>query len=61
MNAIKEEAHRVIDALSEKADMEDVIEALIIKAKLLKADADIDAGRVISHEDAKRRFDKWLK
>ena len=61
MNAVKEEAHRVIDALSEKANMEDVIEALIIKAKLLKADADIAAGRIVSHEDAKRRFDKWLK
>jgi len=61
MNAVKEEAHRVIDALADNVEMEDVIEALIIKAKLAKADADIAAGRVVSHNEAKQRFEKWLK
>lgn len=49
---LKETAER----LPEDASVEDAIERLLFLANIERGKADADAGRVISHEEVKRRF-----
>lgn len=57
----KENAIKVIQNLPENASTEEILEALCIHEKIERGLEDLDAGRVISHEDAKKRLARWLK
>jgi hypothetical protein len=57
----REIAKSVIDVLPEDASMEDIIAALYIRAKLERAEQSIEQGKGVSHADAKKRLQKWLK
>lgn len=57
----REMARSVIDALPEDASLDDIMEALYLRAKLERAERSIEEGRGIPHEEAKRRLQKWLK
>ncbi len=56
MNAVKEEAIKLISNLPEDTSWDDIIYEMYVKKKIeveLKA---ADEGKVISHEDVKKRF-----
>jgi len=56
MSAIKEEARRLIDRLPEGTTWDDIMYEFYVKKKIgvgLKA---AEEGRVIPHEEVKRRF-----
>jgi len=56
----KDEARRIIDNLPEDATWDDIMYQLYVKEKTDKALAEIEQGKVLSHEEAKRRlFSKW--
>jgi hypothetical protein len=57
----KELAQSVISTLPQDASMEDIMQALYIRAKLERAEKSIAEGRGISHAQAKQRLQKWLK
>ena len=57
----REMARSVIDALPENASLDDIMEALYLRAKLERAERSIEDGRGIPHEEAKKRLQKWLK
>ncbi len=42
--------------LPENASIEDAMERLLFLAKIERGKADVDAGRLVSHEDVKRRL-----
>lgn len=61
MAAVKDVAKQVIDALPADATMDDVMHALYVRAKCERADREIEDGKGITHEEAKRRLRKWLR
>lgn len=59
--AEKDIARKVIDALPDNATMDEIMHALYVRAKFDRGEREIRDGKGISHEDAKRRLDKWVK
>jgi hypothetical protein len=58
---VKDVAKQVIDNLPDEVSLEDIIQALNVRAKFDSGDRQIDEGRGVSHEEAKKRLAKWLK
>jgi len=53
----------VLEAVSSMPDsltLDEIRAELELLSKLREAEADIAAGRVIPHEEVKRRFSEWL-
>lgn len=60
MSLAKDEARHIIDNLPEGATWDDIMYQLYVKEKTDKSLAEIEQGKVLSHEEAKRRlFSKW--
>ena len=57
---IKAEAMRLIQSLSDDCTIEDIQYHLYVLAKLAASEARMKTEGTISHEDAKKRFAKWL-
>jgi predicted transcriptional regulator len=58
--SLKQNAMQVIGALPEDVSYEAVSDELSILAALNEAEEDISAGRVISHDEVKKRFASWI-
>ena len=58
---VKEIAKSVIDTLSDQATMDDIIHALYIRTKFEKGLKEINEGKGIPHEEAKRKMRSWIK
>ncbi len=56
MRIVKEEARRLIDKLPEQATWDDIMYEFYVKKKLALALKSADEGRVVSHEEVKKRF-----
>ena len=56
----KEKVLEALKDLPDKGALLEAIERLYILYKLQKGIEDADAGRVISHEEAKKQFRQWL-
>ena len=55
----KQKSLHALGTLPENASYDDLQEELKILAALDEAESDIRAGRVVSHEEAKRRLAQW--
>ena len=53
---VKDAAMAIVRDLPEDATWEDVQYSLYVREKIERGLADIEAGRVVSHEDIKRKF-----
>ena len=58
---VKDVAINVINSLSPKATIDDVIHALYVHAKFQHGEQEIRQKKGISHEDARKRLRKWVK
>ena len=58
--SLKQNAIQVIGALPEDASYQAVSEELSILEALDQAEDDIREGRVISHDEVKKRFYSWI-
>ena len=58
---VKEKAKKTIDRLPNEAAFDDIIHALYIKAKFEHGENEIREGKGISHKEAKKRLQKWVK
>ena len=56
MSIIKEEAKKLIDRLPEKATWDDIMYEFYVKKKLAVALKAAEEGRVVSHEEVKKRL-----
>ncbi|MGC8639845.1 MAG: hypothetical protein ACP5XB_08230 [Isosphaeraceae bacterium] len=61
MSAIKEEAIRLIRSLPDDCSIEDIQYHLYVRQKVENGMAAVEAGRVVSQEEAQRRVDEWVK
>jgi len=59
--SVKEMAKSVIDKLPDKANMDDIIHALYIRTKFERGIQEIEDGKGVPHEEAKKRMRSWLK
>ncbi len=50
----------VVRELPEEVTIDEIIEALSILAAIRRGEADADAGRLVSHEEAKKRVASWF-
>ena len=58
MVSIKEEAMRIVDSLSADATWDDLMYAIYVNKKVDAGQADADAGKVVSHQQARKRAAK---
>ena len=56
MSTVKEEAKKIIDKLPEQATWDDVMYEFYVKKKLEIALKAVSEGRVISHDEVKKRL-----
>jgi predicted transcriptional regulator len=59
MNAAKDEAIRLIRSLPDNCSMEEIQYHLYVIQKVENGLADIEAGKVVSQEEAERRAAEW--
>ena len=53
---IKSDARRIVDELPDNATWEDLMYEIYVRESIEAGLADVDAGRVVSHEDAVARI-----
>lgn len=61
MATLKEDLISLIKDLPDDADIEDVMEAIIVRQKIKKGIKDSENGNYYTHEEAKEILEKWLK
>jgi predicted transcriptional regulator len=59
METAKEQVQRILEVIPDDASLEDIQYHIYVRQKVDQRLADGDAGRVVSHEEAMRRLDKW--
>jgi len=57
----KERVIRAVKELPEDVSIEDVMERLLLLAKVEKGIKEADAGKTLSHLEVKERMAKWLE
>ena len=60
MSAAKEIVEEILEQLPDNTTLEEVQYRLFVRQKIEQGLADVDAGNVVSHEEAKQRMQKWL-
>ena len=58
---VKDIARQVIDILPDGATIDDIIHALYINAKFKHGENEIREGKGLTHEEAKKKLQKWVK
>jgi predicted transcriptional regulator len=56
MSALKQAAHELVNQLPETATWRDLAYEIDLRRKLEEGLRDLDEGRIIAHEDVRRRF-----
>jgi predicted transcriptional regulator len=59
METAKEQVQRILEVLPDSASLEDIQYDIYVRQRVDQGFADADAGKVVSHEEAMRRLDKW--
>lgn len=57
----KQRALETINKLPDTATLEDIMAELFFRQKVERGLEDIREGRVVSHDEAKRRLSQWLQ
>jgi predicted transcriptional regulator len=61
MKTVKKNVLEVIKNLPDDSSYEDIMEKIYFMQKVEAGLKDVEEGRVISHEEVKKRLAKWLK
>jgi predicted transcriptional regulator len=56
MGGVREEAHKLIDALPEETTWDDLIYQMYVRKKIARGVEAAEQGRVVPHEEVKKRF-----
>ncbi|WP_245976702.1 hypothetical protein [Oceanobacillus arenosus] len=57
---LKDEIKKLIDHLPNDCSIEDIQYTLYVRSKIEKGIEDLENGNIVSQEEMKKRFDKWL-
>lgn len=58
MTAVKEQVRQIVDKLPEDATWNDLMYELYVKQKVAAAEEAVEVGKVVSHEEARKRMGK---
>ena len=58
---VKEEMKKILESLPEDCTWEDFQYHIYVREKIERGVAAVDAGDIISQEEAEKRVDQWLK
>ena len=58
---VKEEMKKMLESLPEDCTWEDIQYHIYVREKVERGMAAVDAGDIISQEEAEKRVDQWLK
>lgn len=61
MQTVKEMSLETIKKLPDSCSLDDIMEVLWLQKKILLGQEQLKAGQGISHTEAKKRLEKWLK
>ena len=61
MPTIKEAVISLVKDMPENTTLEDIMESLYVKQKILKGQKQLESGHFYSHEEAKGIMKEWLK
>jgi predicted transcriptional regulator len=61
MSTIKEKVISLVEKMPEKSTLEDIMEHLYVKQKILKGQKELETGQFYTHEEAKKIMEEWLK
>jgi hypothetical protein len=56
MGGVREEAHKMIDALPEETSWDDLIYQMYVRKKIAKGIEAAEQGRVVPHDEVKKQF-----
>ena len=59
--SIKESVKQMLDNLPEDVEYEDIIAEIYFKQQVEKGLQQLDDGKGLTHEEVKKRLEKWLK
>ena len=59
METAKEQVQQILEKLPDDASLEDIQYHIYVRQKIEQGIADIEAGRVVTHEEVQRRLAKW--
>lgn len=57
----KAELLKAIQELPDDVEFDEAMDRLLLMHKIQRGEAQADAGQVVTHEEAKRRMEKWRK
>jgi hypothetical protein len=60
METAKEQVQEILETLPDDASLEDIQYHIYVRQRIEQGIDDVEAGRVISHEEVQRRLAKWL-
>lgn len=60
MATAKQDARKILDGLPEEASLEDIQYHLYVLQRLRRGREDVEAGRVIPHDEVEKRMARWL-
>lgn len=58
---LKDDIKLMIDNLPDNCSIEDIQYILYVRSKIQKGQVDISEGKLISHENVKKRLDQWTQ
>jgi hypothetical protein len=58
MNQVKEEAKKLLDKLPDEISWDDIMYEMYVRNKIDRGLKAADEGKLVSHEDVKKRFSK---
>lgn len=61
MLTTKEAVISLVKKLPDNSTLEDIMEHLYVKQKILKGQKQLEAGQFYTHEEAKEQMEEWLK
>jgi hypothetical protein len=57
----KQAIQQMLDELPDEVDVDQLLDRIILLEKIEEAERRLSAGEGVSHDEAKQRFEKWLK
>ncbi|PIP70466.1 MAG: hypothetical protein COW90_05175 [Nitrospirae bacterium CG22_combo_CG10-13_8_21_14_all_44_11] len=61
MSTIKDSVISIVKDMPENSTLEDIMESLYVKQKILKGKKQLETGQFYTHEEAKGIMKEWLK
>ena len=61
MPGAKEVVRKILDDLDDNVSLEEIQYHIYVRQKIERARKDVDEGRVVSHEEARKRLARWTE